>query len=146
MNKRSITVAVIFVCIFTVALLALQFIAPVLGDKFAQLRGLSVPVANCVLYTFYLCSLPAAVALYALGHLLYNIRKGRIFEKKNLTLLSLLSWCCIVVAVLTLSATFHYMPFFLVSVAMLFMFLILRVVGICMRAGTELKEENNLTI
>ena len=146
MNKRSITVSVVFVCIFAVALLVLQIIAPNLGEKFAELRGLAVTVEHCVLYTFYLCSIPAAAALYCLGQLLYNIHKGRIFEKRNLRLLSMLSWCCMAVAVLTLAATYHYMPFFLVFVAMLFMFLIIRVVGICMRAGTELKEENNLTI
>ena len=146
MNKRSITVSVIFVVIFSLALLCLQFLAPQLGERFGELRKLSVTVEHCVLYTFYLCSIPAAVALYCLGKLLYNIQKERIFEKVNLRLLNALSWCCIAVAFLTAAAVYHYMPFIFVTVAMLFMFLIIRVVGICMRAGTELKEENNLTI
>ena len=146
MNKRSIFVAVIFVCIFSLSLLALQFTAPFLADKLAQLNDLTVIADNSVLYTFYLCSIPAAVALFCLGRLLYNILKGHIFEVGNLKLLRALSWCCMAVAVITLAATHHFIPFFLVSVAMIFMFLIIRVVGICMRAGTELKEENNLTI
>lgn len=146
MLKRSVIISACFVVLFALALLVLQFFAPTLGDKFAELRGLSVPVANCVLYTFYLCSVPAAAALYCLWQLLYNIHKGKIFEKCNHWLLSVLSWCCMAVAVLTLAATYHYMPFFLVFIAMVFMFLILRVVRICMVAGTELKDENNLTI
>ena len=146
MNKRSITVSLIFICLFSAILLALLFFAPFLVERFARLRGFSAPVTKCILYSFYLCSVPAAVALYALGRLLCNIRNGRMFEKCNLQLLKLLSWCAMAVTVLTLGASYHYIPFFFVSVAMFFMFLIIRAVLICMRAGTELKEENNLTI
>ncbi len=146
MNKRSITVSVIFIYFFSAILLVLLPFAPFLVERFARLRGFSAPVTYCILYSFYLCAIPAAVALYSLGKLLYNIRRGRIFEKHNLKLLNTLSWCALAVTVLTLCATYHYIPFFFVSVAMFFMFLIIRAVGICMSAGTELKEENNLTI
>ena len=45
-----------------------------------------------------------------------------------------------------LIAAFWYMPLLLVSAAMLFIFLIVRVVRRCFIAATALKEENNLTI
>lgn len=146
MLKRSVIISVCFVILFALALLVLQFLAPLIVSEFALARGLNAVVEACVLYTFYICTVPAVVALYGLWQLLYNIHKGMIFEKRNLWLLGLLSWCCMAVAVVTLLACYHFKPFWLVFVAMVFMFLILRVVRVCMVAGTELKDENRLTI
>lgn len=146
MKKQSIGVAVGFVGFFALALSVLLVTAPMLVDWFAEFRGLSQLVSRCILYTFYLCALPAGLALYCLWRLLWNIRKEQIFDHLNNRLLGILSWCCAAVTCLTLAACYHYLPFGLVAVAMLFIFLIVRVVRSCMLAGTILREENSLTI
>ena len=146
MKKQSVLLTVIFVLVFALALTVLLFTAPWLVDWFAEFRGLSALVQHCILYCFYLCAVPAAIALYGLWRLLCNIRAEQIFVSQNSRLLGMISWCCIAVACLTLAACYHYLPFALVSVAMLFIFLIVRVVRGCMLAGTVLREENSLTI
>ncbi len=146
MKKQSVTITVVFVVIFAVALVALLITAPWLVAWFADFRGFSQLIERCILLTFYLCAVPAAIALYGLWRLLWNIRAEQIFVSQNSRLLGLISWCCAAVACLTFAACYYYPPFALVSVAMGFIFLIVRVVRGCMLAGTELREENSLTI
>ena len=146
MKARSVTVSMIFVVIFSVALGVLLIFAPQLARWYGLFRGLPNVVARCILATFYFCSVPAAVSLFCLWRLLGNIGKGEIFIQKNCKLLAVISWCCIEVSLMCLAACYHYLPFGLVAVAMLFIFLIVRVVCSCMMLGTDLKEENSLTI
>ncbi|MBP3412541.1 MAG: DUF2975 domain-containing protein [Oscillospiraceae bacterium] len=146
MKERSSLIGLVFIAIFAAALGALIIFAPRLVELYSLFRGLPVVVGKCILAAFYFCSVPAAVALFCLWRLLWNIRCGLIFVPKNARLLSVISWCCLEVSLLTLAACYHYLPFGLVSVAMLFVFLIVRVVGSCMVVGTALKEENSLTI
>lgn len=136
----------VFVAGFAVALLILLITAPALTAWYAEFRHLSDLVRRCILAAFYVCSVPAATALYCLWQLMRNIRRNQMFERKNAKLLAVISWCCMAVAILTLASCYHYLPFGLVSVAMLFIFLIVRVVRICMVTGTLLREENSLTI
>ncbi len=146
MKPRSVTISMIFVILFSLALGALMIYAPRLAQWYSDFRVLSPIVAKCILASFYFCSVPAAVALYCLWRLLRNIGRGEIFVRENCQLLAVISWCCIEVSLLCFAACYHYLPFGLVAVAMLFIFLIVRVVCSCMKLGTELKEENSLTI
>ncbi len=146
MKKQSILVSQIFVGIFCVALLAMLMAAPALAQWFAKIRALSVLVRDWILYTFYLCSVPAGIILYCLWRLLGNINREQIFISENRRILSVISWCCVSVAVLTLGGAYHYPPFIPLSIAVLFLSLIVRVVRICMCAGMILREENSLTI
>ncbi len=146
MKARSVTISMIFVILFALALGILLVFAPRLAAWYGVFRGLSPVVAKCILAAFYFCSVPAAVALYCLWRLLRNICRGNIFVKENCQLLQVISWCSLEVSLLCLAACYHYVPFGLVAVAMLFIFLIVRVVCSCMLYGTELKDENSLTI
>ncbi len=146
MKARSVTVSMIFVVLFAVALGVLMVFAPRLAAWYGVFRGFQPVVARCILAAFYTCSVPAGVALYCLWRLLRNICRGDIFVKENSRLLNVISWCCVEVSLLCLAACYHYAPFGLVSVAMLFIFLIVRVVCSCMLYGTALKDENSLTI
>ncbi len=146
MKNRTVLITKIFVAVFALALAALLVTAPMLVEEYADFRGFSLVVSRCILFTFYLCSIPASIALFCLWMLLRNIRREQIFVFGNSRFLSALSWCCMAVTCLTLAAAYHYLPFALVAVAMLFIFLIVRVVCSCMAVGTRIKEENNLTI
>lgn len=146
MKARSVTISMIFVVLFAAALGALMIFAPEIGRWYGQFRGFKPVVIRCIVAAFYTCSVPAAVALYCLWRLLRNIRKGEMFVKENCQLLEIISWCCIEVSAVCFAACYHYLPFALVAVAMLFVFLIVRVVCSCMICGTELKDENSLTI
>lgn len=146
MKARSVTVSMVFVILFAIALGALMIFAPALTRWYSRFRALSDVVSRCIVAAFYTCSVPAGVSLYCLWRLLGNIGKGEIFVKENSQLLTVISWCCMEVSLVCFAACYHYLPFGLVAVAMLFIFLIVRVVCSCMRLGTELKDENSLTI
>ena len=146
MKARSVTGSMIFVILFALALGILMIFAPEIGRWYGAFRMFKPVVIRCIIAAFYTCSVPVAVALYCLWRLLRNIRKGDMFVKENCRLLEAISWCCIAVSVVCLAACYHYVPFGLVAVAMLFVFLIVRVVCSCMLSGTELKDENSLTI
>ena len=146
MKARSVTISMIFVFLFAVALGIMMIFAPTLGRWYGEFRVFKPVVIRCIIAAFYTCSVPAGVALYCLWRLLRNIRRGEMFVKENCQLLEVISWCCVEVSAVCFAACYHYVPFGLVSVAMLFVFLIVRVVCSCLIHGTALKEENSLTI
>ena len=96
--------------------------------------------------SFYPCALLAYVTLYSLIRLLLNIKKDIIFVLANVKYLRRISWCCVMVSLITLSASVLYVPYLFVCVAAGFMGLMLRVVKNVMENAVQLKEENELTI
>ena len=96
--------------------------------------------------TFYPCSVFGYVTLFSLISLLKNIKKGIVFTTSNVRHLRRISWCCIIVCLITLTAGVQYVPFLFVSVAAGFVGLMLRVVKNVMENAVHLKEENELTI
>lgn len=146
MKKGSVYCSIGFVFLFGAALIALLFFAPRIMALYASWRLLSAAVCSVVLAAFYASTVPAAVSLVCLFLLLRNILDERPFLRRNCLLIGIVSWCCVAVAVFTLIAGIRYMPLLLVTAAMLFIFLILRIVRRCFDAAIALKEENNLTI
>lgn len=146
MKKSSIYCCGGFCLLLLAALVVLLIFAPQLARLYSSFRGLNDEVCGAMLAAFYICSVPAAAALLCLLMLLRNISAGQPFSKQNGTLMAAVSWCCVAVAVVTAAAGFWYMPMLFVTAAMLFIFLIVRVVRGCFLAAAVLKEENSLTI
>lgn len=146
MKKGSIYCSMAFVILFSLALAALLVFAPRIAALYAAWRLLPAAVTGVVLAAFYGCALPAAASLVCLFLLLRNLLAEQPFLRRNCRLIGAVSWCCIAVAVITLVAGFWYMPLLLVTAAMVFIFLILRIVRRCFEAALVLKEENSLTI
>ena len=146
MKNRSVTISAVFVVTFAALLVALQFAAPYCVRLYINWRDMPQLIGRCILFSFYLCSVPAGIALYGLWILLRNIRKEQIFIAQNSRMLRMIFWCSVAVSSITFLACYHYLPFGLIFTAFLFMALIVRVVQNCFEAGTVLKDENNLTI
>ena len=146
MKKTSVILCTVFVILFLVVLAALLVLAPPIARELGLRLGWNERNISGLLYAFYCCSVPVAIALGALLLLLRNIRSGFPFSKRTGTLIGVISWCCAAVSVITLVGTFFCFPLLFVSVIMAFMFLIVQVVRLCFRAATELNEENRLTI
>ena len=128
MKKGSVYCSMIFVVLFSLALIALLFFAPRIMALYAAWRLISAAVSGVVLAAFYVSALPAAISLVCLFLLLKNLLAEQPFLRRNCTLIGTVSWCCVAVAVVTLVAGFWYMPLLLVTAAMVFIFLILRIV------------------
>ncbi len=100
--------------------------------------------------TFGLCFYPsavfAAIILYSLLKLLFNIKEEKIFITQNTKYLRTVSWCCFMIAIITFVGGFFYMPFMFVAAAGGFTGMLLRVLKNVMQSAVDLREENDLTI
>ena len=146
MKKSAVTASLVCVLFFSILLLAMLFLAPFLARWYVQMRAMQPELGTVILVAFYICVLPAATALACIYLLLQNIRREQLFCNRNCKLMSVISWCCLAVALVTFAAGFWYTPFFFITGAMLFISLIVRVVRLCFVAAAALKEENSLTI
>lgn len=146
MKKLSVRCAAVAVIICIAAAVGLGIAAPWLVELFCRYRGLAQQVGRAVLITYYVCLAPALASLFCLLRLLSNISRGEMFDRKNPFYMSVTSYCCLSVAAASGVCGFWYMPLFFICAAMLFLFLIVRVVRMCFVAATEIKEENDYTV
>jgi hypothetical protein len=152
-RKRSVTLSLVVCFVVCAVLTAGLFVGPwAVKMWFHIYRGWSEngEAMERMLVLFKVCFYPCAclgfVTLYSLIRLLLNIKKDAIFIPPNVKYLRRISWCCIVVSLITLAAGILYIPYLFVSVAAGFMGLMLRVVKNVMENAVQLKEENELTI
>lgn len=141
--KRSSTLSLVMTCVCAAALVAMMFFAP---PFLKHWYGGYPNLVRTILITFYACCPIAVAAIACLLRLLINIRKDRVFIPPNVSLLRMLSWCCLSVTLVTLTGGVVYLPLILVAGAALFLGLILRVVKNVMAAAVEIKTENELTV
>ena len=147
MNKqKSITAAKILIAVFLVVLVLMLAAAPMVTRWYVQLRGVSAGVQTTILLCWYLCTVPAALALWRLWRILSRIGEGEPFDRRNVRDMITVSWCALACTVICGAGVFGYAPFILVVMAMLFLFIIVRVTAACFRAAADLAEENSLTI
>ena len=152
-RKNSVTLSLV-VCYVICAVLTISlFLGPwAVKMWFCVYRGWngqSVPMEQMLTLfkaCFYPCAVIAYVTLYSLIRLLRNIKNDAIFIVSNVRYLRRISWCCIIVALITLAAGVFYIPYSFLSAAAGFVGLMLRVVKNVMENAVQLKEENELTI
>ena len=95
-----------FLCIritrvLLLVLAATLFAMPPFVKWYAALRLLSKTTSTVLLVAFYLCTIPAGLALCAIHKLLTNICADRVFLTDNARLVSRVGWCCAAVCVIT---------------------------------------------
>ncbi len=152
-SKTSVKIS-IGVCI---ALCIILLIFAVFGSNIFELymtayRGFSATgqalkmLKKVFALCFYPCAVFAAIILYSLLKLLFNIKKEEIFISENIKHLRAVSWCCFIIAFITFAGGFFYMPFIFVAAAGGFTGMLLSVLKNIMHSAVELREENDLTI
>lgn len=152
----------IFYLILTVVAAA-SVIVPIAVKDYGPLAFYVIP--------FYISVPVGFIALMCLDKLLIHIKKGIVFDNKNVKLLRIFSWLCFFVSMVsflfvavvilrmyldtigTIRVTFisiadwYYSIFaFCVAVAELFVGVVVRVVKNIFEAAIRIKEENELTI
>ena len=152
-RENSITLSIVVCFIFTVILTLGLFFGPWVAITWLNIyRGFSLelPAIKSILTVFcacyYPCSIFAYITLYSLLKLLFNIKNGEIFIHSNVKYLRRISWCCFVVAFITLVGGIFYIPFLFIAIAAAFVGLMLRIVKNVMQNAVEIKAENELTI
>lgn len=127
-------------------LFSLLFLLPCILEWYAGFRYLSQGDRLTVTVCFYCCTVVIGWALWNLDCLLRSILSGEVFTRKNVRALRHVQWCCGIVAVLCVTATFAYLPLVFLSAIMGFLFLTICVVSNVMDAAVAIREENDLTI
>lgn len=145
-SSRMVGLTIAITWIFVLMMIAIGITAPYLFKWYANFFGRGERVFVAITSTYYSCLLPGIVAGANLLKLLYNIKKNQVFILENTRRILVLTLCCLVVGNITFVAGFFYFPFFIVSVAALFISLILGVIRNVFQKATEIKDENDLTI
>jgi hypothetical protein len=132
--------------IIAVVLTVLPFLLPAILDWYAGFRYLTIIERRTVAVSFICCAVVILWALWNMDSMLRSILSGDVFTRKNVRSLRHVQWCCAIVAVLCVVATFAYLPLVFLSVIMGFLFLTICVVSNVMDAAVAIREENDLTI
>ena len=77
---------------------------------------------------------------------MWELLHARVFTRKNVRFLSVISWCCLAVFLVTGFFGVKYVPLFIITLAMGVVGILVRVVQSVMDAAVALREENDLTI
>lgn len=146
-SDKSLKLSRLCVYIFTLIMIIVALFAPKIFKVLIEARiGYLGGTLPYFLISTYTACIPAACALGCLNKLLGNIEQDKVFVAENVSILRLLSWCCIFAAVICLISCLYYLPFLILSVAAAFVGLILRVVKNVFSQAVELKNDNDFTI
>ncbi len=107
-----------------VLLAALIIGLPFLITWYVEIMNRSASLATIVMITSYPCAPFVGYGLFVLRRFLKEVMKDDVFGKESLKYLIRLVLCCVVIAIITLTAGFFYMPFFFVAMSFGFMALL----------------------
>lgn len=144
-SDKSVKLTLAAVKVLGVMFCVLMVVFPFIFKPFFTEIGLEKTFTVFII-TFYACCPCAAVTLFCLNKLLMNVKNGIIFNSANIKLLKSLSISCFAASLISVPICF-FMPIMLVfPLEALFMALILHVVKNVIEKGSEIKNENDLTI
>ena len=146
LKSRSLLLSQIFVILFALLLLVLDLGCVPIVRWFAALRNLGETSRRGFLAVLLLCSVFGWILLFAMWHLLANLRKAQVFTQANIRLLHIVSLCCAAAALLCIAGAFFYLPYLLAAAAAGFMALIVRIVGNVFQKALDMKDELDLMI
>lgn len=145
-NNRSIRLTGILIKTAIVLCFGALFVMPYAAQIYKQVSLMNDDVTVPLLITFYSCAAVGFVILFVLDRLVSNISKGQVFVSGNIKLLRILSYCCFVIALITLIFARLRIIVFVITFAAAFIGLILRVIKNCFEEAVRLREENDFTI
>ena len=158
-SEKSVLVTQIMVRVCYVTLLAAVIAFPIIVFKGSDVSGGFVELeiikglGGKILVPFYLVVPAGYAVLISLDKLLSNVKKSKVFDSQNVTLLRIISYCCFYAALVGLVSYFViakiYMPMeslFILALGEGFVGLIVRVVKNVFEKAIEIKEENDLVI
>lgn len=147
MNRRNVSMlASIIVTTMLLALVVVAvFMLPQIMQVYSIMRG-GIDVTS-LMVALYISSVPGIICIFSLLKLLFNIRKNEIFVKQNVTILQVLSYCCLFVGIEYIAICYsRYIAMIFVGFAAIFIGIILRVIKNVFDKAIEIREENDYTI
>ncbi|MBQ6541985.1 MAG: DUF2975 domain-containing protein [Lachnospiraceae bacterium] len=146
-TRNSALLTEIFIYILAACLLVLDIGLWPLSGWYMKIRNMTGEGIRITLVVIlYACSVLGWFILWKMLRLIRNIRKGIVFTEQNVSLLRAVSLLCLGVGILTFAGGFFYQPLFFVTLAALFLTLVVRVVKNVMHKAVEMKDELDLTV
>ena len=137
----------IFIYILAACLLVIDIGLWPLSGWYMKLRNITGDGFRITMVVIlYTCSVFGWIILYKMLRLIRNIRKGIVFTEQNVAILRAVSLLCLGVGILTFAGGFFYQPLFFVTLAALFLTLVVRVVKNVMQKAVDMKDELDLTV
>ena len=115
-------------------------------DWYCTFRVLTEQEQTGISIAFYACAAVIFYALWNMEWLLKAILRGDVFVPMNVRRIRRVQWCCGLVSLICIPASFAYVPLAFIAAIMAFLFLAVSVVACVMDSAVSLREENDLTI
>lgn len=153
--KASVILSLILSNAFSVILLVIAVIMPVQASQVSPTGtfiksilydNLGDGYLTWFLIWGYVIIALALACCVAVTLLLLRVRKGLVFTAKSVSYIRFISWACVFLAAIVLIGQLFHSAAYIVSLAMAFLGLCLRVVKNVIEAATEIKNENDLTV
>ena len=144
--EKSLKTTKIIVIILAAFFVFFLFTGPIIFNWYCEQTENRKGVANVLTAVFYACSPSAAVTLIYIFKFIKNLERGEIFTEKTVKYLKILSYACLSVVPLSIPLCFFFLAGFPIPAAAGFMWLILRIIKSAFEYGTNIKNENDLTV
>ena len=152
-SKRSIILTKFCILALMLVSVIMMFYGKYLISRFLILTGgAKIDISNefsfyIITFISYMLGIIALLTLFCMLRFTINLEKDLIFVPQNIKWLRFISYGCLSAGLLLIIATVVYHKLFLVlSLAALFMMLIVRVIKNAFEQAVEMKEELDLTI
>ncbi len=144
-KNRSLKLSIAFTTFFAILLAFLTASAPWSVSIICKIFK-HEHLTNFLIFMTYLAIPAGWGAIVLLYKILFNVRNKKIFLEDNVKYLTILSWLCFYVGIISLIGAINFVAFVLVSLSALFIGLIVRVVRNIIEETISLKEDSDLTI
>ena len=144
-KNRSLKLSIAFTTFFTISLAFLTVSAPWSVGIICKILK-HEHLTDFLIFMTYLAIPAGWGALVLLYKILFNVREKKVFVDENVKYLTALSWLCFYVGIISIVGAINFVAFVLVSLAALFIGLIIRVVRNIIEEAILLKEDSDLTI
>ena len=152
-SKRSIILTKFCILVLMLVSVIMMFCGKYLISRFLTLTGgARINISNefsfyIITFISYMLGIIALLTLFCMLRFIVNLENDLVFVPQNIKWLRFISYGCLSAGLLLIIATVVYHKLFLVlSLAALFMMLIVRVIKNAFEQAVEMKEELDLTI
>lgn len=145
-SEKSLNLTIGLLVALSVLFAFMLFMAPSVFSAYCEADNTSEAARQTLIGVFYACTPSAILTLFFLFKFLFNIKKGEVFCSQTVKYIKILSYTCLSVVPLSLPLCYFFLAGFPIPMAAGFMWLFFRVLKNAFERGSEIKNENDLTV
>lgn len=145
-SERSLNLTIAVLIVLSVFFAVMLFAAPSVFTAYCEADQTSDEARKALIGVFYGCTPSAILTVFYLFKFLINLKKGEVFTKQTVRYIKILSYTCLSAVPLSLPLCYYFLAGFPIPAAAGFMWLFLRVLKNAFEQGSEIKNENDLTV